>query len=203
MPSSISGPAAAALSSLSPSQVQFIRELPKAELHAHLNGCIPLECLQELVLDSNIAGNTSVDVIRGVEKLKNGVKLDAIHDFFDLFPAIYALTASPDALKRATRAVLSDFLDDEDSGCSYLELRSTPKQNEYMTRLEYCQAVLDEVERYPKHRCSLIVSVDRRMSSQDAQDCIDTAILLKRQGRRVVGVDLCGDPLVSSQTNLE
>lgn len=198
MPSSISGPGAAALSSLSPSQLQFIRELPKAELHAHLNGCIPLECLQELVKDSNIVGNTSAEVLRGLEKLKDGVELDAIHDFFDLFPAIYALTATSDALRRATRAVLSDFLDDEDSGCSYLELRSTPKQNEYMTRLEYCQAVLDEVEKYPKHRCSLIISLDRRMSPRDAQDCVDAAILLRKQGRRVVGVDLCGDPLVSS-----
>ncbi|KAG8985064.1 hypothetical protein FRB90_004956 [Tulasnella sp. 427] len=63
-----------------------------------------------------------------------------------------------------------------------------------MTRKEYLEAVLAEVEMYPADRAALIVSVDRRMSFEDALECVNLAVGLKSEGRRVVGVDLCGDP---------
>ncbi|KAG2085063.1 hypothetical protein BD769DRAFT_1536556 [Suillus cothurnatus] len=46
--SEIAGPAAAALSSLCPDDVIFLQSLPKAELHAHLNGSIPIKTILEL-----------------------------------------------------------------------------------------------------------------------------------------------------------
>lgn len=65
-----------------------------------------------------------------------------------------------------------------------------------MSRLEYIEAVLDEVETYPPEKAALIVSLDRRMSDEVAKECVECAVKLKKAGRRVVGVDLCGDPLV-------
>lgn len=101
--SAISGPAAAALDSLSPTQVAFLDSLPKAELHAHLNGSIPISVLQELATEYLSNGNqltaaaVSNDTVRaGIEKLMAGPVLDEIHDFFHLFPAIYALTSTPE-----------------------------------------------------------------------------------------------------------
>jgi len=44
----IAGPAADALASLTPAQVTFLRSVEKAELHAHLNGSIPIGTLKEL-----------------------------------------------------------------------------------------------------------------------------------------------------------
>ncbi|EDQ98638.1 uncharacterized protein LACBIDRAFT_298374 [Laccaria bicolor S238N-H82] len=44
----IAGPAAAALASLKPDQVTFLQSLEKAELHAHLNGSIPIAVIQQL-----------------------------------------------------------------------------------------------------------------------------------------------------------
>lgn len=151
----------------------------------------------------------------GLQRLAAGVTLTEIGDFFGLFPAIYALTSTPDALRRAARAVLETFLGPPDSaqtsrsnageegevgfgGCAYLELRSTPRETPAMSRREYVVAVLDEVERYSKERAALIVSVDRRMGEEEAGECVDVAQDLKGEGRRVVGVDLCGDPMVSS-----
>ncbi|KAG8908491.1 hypothetical protein FRB99_005849 [Tulasnella sp. 403] len=203
------GPAAAALASLSETQVSFIQNLPKAELHAHLNGSIPITTLQKLAnerprnLQPSLDNDPEeVDIVQaGLDVLRRGVQLTAISDFFGLFPAIYSLTSNPTALRQAAADVLNAFLDPQEIGgvvipaeCAYLELRSTPRQTSQMTRKEYVEAVLDEVEKYPADQAALIVSVDRRMSVQEAHECVDLAIALNEAGRRIVGVDLCGDP---------
>ncbi|KAJ7094731.1 Metallo-dependent hydrolase [Mycena belliarum] len=193
MSSQISGPAATARASLNASQIAFIEALPKAELHAHLNGSIPISELQKMAHELSDA-ETSDAVQAGIAKLKDGVVLDEISEFFNLFPAIYALTSNPARLRRATRAVLAQFLDGLRPQCDYLELRSTPRKTPEMGRMDYVRAVLDEVERYPKERAALIVSLDRRMTADVARECVEIARLLKEEGRRVVGIDLCGDP---------
>ena len=194
----IAGYAAAALESLSPSQVDFLERLPKAELHAHLNGSIPLPVLRQLAAE-HVAAHPGADadaVGAGIARLQAGVSLDAIGDFFGLFPAIYALTSTPAALARAARGVLEHFLDGDRPQAAYLELRSTLRATDAMTRRQYVEAVLDEVERYPAERAALIVSLDRRMSREVAAECVNVALSLRKEGRRVVGVDLCGDPTV-------
>lgn len=196
----IYGPCADALASLTPTQIEFLKSLPKAELHAHLNGCIPLACLQELAkhyTETHDQNTLQSDYLKkAIDRLQHGVELSAIGDFFGLFPAIYTLTSTPKTLAHAARAVLNDFLDGEQKQCTYIELRSTPRKTESMTRLQYVETVLDEVEKYPEDVAALIVSLDRRMSRSDARECVDIAVQLKKAGRRVVGVDLCGDPTV-------
>ncbi|KAF8676871.1 AMP deaminase [Rhizoctonia solani] len=203
---------AQALNSLAPSQILFLESLPKAELHAHLNGSIPISCLEQLAKSYKPQGDIgSIDVNASIQNLANGVHLNQIEDFFKLFPAIYALTSDIHSLGIATRAVLNEFLKPRPSAsgiegapavpqCSYLELRSTPRETAQMTRLEYVQAVLDEVEKFPADRAAFILSVDRRMSRTEADEVVDIAIQMKSEGRRVVGVDLCGSPLASDVT---
>ncbi|KAJ7060550.1 Metallo-dependent hydrolase [Mycena amicta] len=192
--SSLAGPAAAALESLTAAQLAFIQSLAKAELHAHLNGCLPLPILQTMASEYASDAPQAKIVQEGIAKLQTGVILDEIHDFFGLFPAIYALTSNPSNMRRATRAVLAQFLDGPNHWCAYLELRSTPRATDTMTRREYLAAVLDEVERYPVQRAAFIVSLDRRMAAEDLRECVDLACVLRAEGRRVVGIDLCGDP---------
>lgn len=210
MKNTIAGPAAAALKALSPNQLAFIQSLPKAELHAHLNGSIPLDALQHLAKEylshstsSSSNSISNIDITAGVKKFSDGISLDKIDDFFVLFPAIYALTASRAALAYATRAVLSEFLDGKSPQCTYLELRSTPKETEEMTREDYLRTVLDEVEKYPKDRAAFIVSLDRRMSTEVMMECVEAVVKLKREGRRVVGIDLCGDPRAGDVNTFE
>jgi adenosine deaminase len=203
----IAGYAAEALASLTPSQLQFLRRLPKAELHAHLNGCIPISVLEELASkqfpDTATRSLSLPEAVHsGIQRLQQGVVLNEIHDFFGLFPAIYALTFNAEALAIATRAVLSQFLDydnDPESPqpqAAYLELRSTPRETQHMTRTQYLQTILDEVEKYPSERAALLVSLDRRMDPVVAEEIVSIAVRLRKEGRRVVGIDLCGDPLV-------
>ena len=202
---SLSLPASNAIEALTPSQMDFLKALPKAELHAHLNGSIPLSVLQQLAKEyvpSEADSDLSHSVIQsGVEKLQNGIVLKDIHDFFPLFPAIYALTSTKETLARATGAVLAEFLEPGDGEdypqATYLELRSTPRETAAMTRLEYMETVLDEVEKYRPDQAAFIVSLDRRMTKEAASECVEAAVSLKKRGRRVVGFDLCGHPTVS------
>jgi adenosine deaminase len=216
----IAGPAARALGSLSSDQIEFIRSLPKAELHAHLNGSIPLTILQDLAQSysppaADIQNGLSNDaVLAGLDKLRNGVTLEAIGDFFGLFPAIYALTSTPEAIARATRGVLDAFFQVGDGGgepeCTYLELRTTPRSTEAMSREIYLRTVLSVTSSYAKDlpplpesisheparsRIAVIASLDRRMSLEVMEEIVDLAIRLKDEGLGLVGVDLCGDPL--------
>lgn len=194
----VAGPAAEALNSLSPSQIKFLECLPKSELHAHLNGCISVEVLRELAQSHGPEGDQTIK--SKISELASGVTLSKIDDFFTLFSAIYALTSSSKPLAIATADVLSSFLGpvDRPNPLSYLELRTTPRKQPSFdgSRLEYVRTVLSVVELYPATSCALIISVDRRMGEEDIKECVDIAIQLKQQGRRVVGIDLCGDPLV-------
>ncbi|KAH9891156.1 Metallo-dependent hydrolase [Cubamyces lactineus] len=200
----VAGYAADALASLTPAQLEFLQKLPKAELHAHLNGSIPFPVLQQLANDfsSTADGNAAPlsDAVRaGIQRLQDGVVLDELNDFFGLFPAIYAITSTPATLRRAARAVLEFFLAPNEANggypqAAYLELRSTPRETPAMSRRQYIETVLDELEQYPPERAALIVSLDRRMDRTAAAECIECAVSLKKAGRRVVGVDLCGDP---------
>lgn len=209
-------PADAALRALTPSQLSFLERLPKAELHAHLNGSIPLPLLQSLAREYASASTSTTttttsppptdavapaDVLAGVQRLQAGVSFNTVADFFTLFPAIYALTSTPPALKRATRGVLAHFLDapDADLGsaqAAYIELRTTPRATPHMSRRVYLETVLDEIEARAADAAALIVSLDRRMTPDVAREVLDLAVQLRQEGRRVVGVDLCGDPSV-------
>jgi adenosine deaminase len=201
----MSGPSAKALASLNEEQRSFINNLPKAELHAHLNGSIPLPILRQLAKERRHLKerdgdpDVSIDDMleKGIAVFENEVEFNKITDFFGLFPAIYALTSTAEATSRVTSAVLKRFLDSEyGPQCTYIELRTTPRSNGGMTREIYLNAVLDAIEEYPKERAALIVSIDRRMAVADAMECVDLAAKLKDAGRRVVGVDLCGDTSV-------
>jgi len=203
--SAISGLSAAALHSLSPSDVHFLQSLPKAELHAHLNGSIPLQTLVELAQNWPSSTEPHHNIAGAIERLRSGVKLDDVSDFFPLFPAIYALTDTPSALRRVTRDVLDAFLNPPSNpppgftytpapDCSYIELRTTPRATAHMSRYTYLTAVLDEIERFPPDKAAIIVSIDRRMSEAEIAECVEAAIALRAAGRRVVGLDLCGDP---------
>ena len=199
----VSGPARTALRSLDSGEISFLQSLQKAELHAHLHGCIPLSTLQRLASNFSASPDIEVEVAAIITRLQSDIVLSEVSDFFLLFPAIYALIATPAALAEATRDVLEAFLIEQPppmgfdfqpaAECSYLELRSTPRKTPYMSREQYLLTVLQEIRAFPS-RAALIVSLDRRMSESDIEECVDLAIKLHVQGEPVVGVDICGNP---------
>src|SRR5258708_37157998 len=99
-------PIEAALRVLTPSHLSFLERLPKAELHAHLNGSIPLSLLQDLAREYTSSDNTSkpvvaADIHAGVHRLQAGSAVSSIDDCFDLFPALtYGVISTPSSFKR-------------------------------------------------------------------------------------------------------
>lgn len=117
--------------------------------------------------------------------------------FFPIFDSyIYGLIDDEASLRKATAAVLSDFLND---GVVYLELRTTPRAIPAagITKDSYVSIVLDSLNVFQertacKMSVCLILSVDRRNTLTEALHTVDLAILHHTGG--VVGVDLCGNP---------
>ncbi|KAJ3779837.1 hypothetical protein GGU10DRAFT_430402 [Lentinula aff. detonsa] len=211
----IAGASLEALNTLSAEEVAFILGLPKAELHAHLNGCVGMEVLFELADELGEVVEGPGEFVDGLSQIQSSLKrlesfsIDDIGEFFKVFGVIYGLVSTREALGRVTRGVLGGFLgevgeeSESESECMYLELRTTPRRLGRSSLEEYLETVLEEVERYPKEKAGLIVSVDRRMGVATeneseggitVEEVINLAIEMKKQGRRVVGVDVCGDP---------
>ena len=98
-----------------------------------------------------------------------------------------------------TRDVIQEFADDN---VKYLELRTTLKDNSSngMTKRTYLDSVIRGIETAAKNcniTTTLILSIDRSLSLQDAEETLRLAEeYSNREQIPVIGLDLCGDPSV-------
>uniref|UniRef100_A0A2A4JSQ8 Adenosine deaminase domain-containing protein n=1 Tax=Heliothis virescens TaxID=7102 RepID=A0A2A4JSQ8_HELVI len=174
----------------------FFVDLPKVELHAHLNGSLsPATMLQlkRFHADSGIEDKTNafVDEFQiGAGDSRN------LTDCFQVFSIAHSLTSTPDALALATRLTLQEFQDD---GCCYLELRSTPRDTPQMTKLQYIETLVQAIQKSSLHLTMitrLIISMNRRSPLEEAEQIADLAIeYYKKYPDVVVGIELSGDPM--------
>lgn len=185
----------------------FTKALPKAELHAHFSGSISKQCLHDIWTRRRAQGELT-DLDNPLAAIKAGE-----HDFVDVatfFPLfdkyIYSLVDKLPWVTFAFEQVLRDFAED---GVRYLELRTTPRSvddggkdayvrvlNEYLGQRER-----ERPEEAKKMVVYLILSVDRKMTAEQAMAVIDQAIRYRYRPHDpearncyVVGVDLCGNP---------
>ncbi|GAQ87811.1 Adenosine deaminase [Klebsormidium nitens] len=114
----------------------FCKQLPKVELHAHLNGSIRDATIRELADKRGPKGLLAEDAHTLTSKGDR-----SLADCFKLFDVIHQLTTEHDTITRITREVVADFAADS---VVYLELRTTPKHRPEvgMTKQSYVEAVL-------------------------------------------------------------
>uniref|UniRef100_A0A914WTI3 Adenosine deaminase domain-containing protein n=1 Tax=Plectus sambesii TaxID=2011161 RepID=A0A914WTI3_9BILA len=175
----------------------YCKSLPKAELHAHLNGSVSVRAIEKLIeLRKRSEPDYKADD-RVLSTAKAQDKIRTLADAFLMFPLIQALTQTSEAVTLATVEVISEFNDDN---VKYLELRTTPRENTVtsMSKVDYIEAVLAGIatcsERLPII-VRLLLSIDRRQEVADASETVDLAIkFAKSKDARVVGVELSGDP---------
>ena len=115
----------------------FLRhDLPKVELHAHLNGCIPLPLLQQLaaergvVLSSKYFRAPSSHNKNAPQHSHQPPDMYNLHprslqDCFAMFAELPAIVNDLTAVRQITEAALEEFAQHH---VAYLELRSTPKR---------------------------------------------------------------------------
>ncbi|CAD6192154.1 unnamed protein product [Caenorhabditis auriculariae] len=160
--------------------------LPKVELHAHLNGSISLKTIRELLEKQSDRPEEYV--------LQQPVNME---DFFLLFPLIQELTQKPEALRKATHDVIEEFAEDN---VIYLELRTTPKNTPFTNKKQYVEIVLEAIEKSNerlKMLTTLILSIDRKQSVEEAAETVDLAISIDSE--LIVGVELSGDPKIDGR----
>ncbi|KAG0469616.1 hypothetical protein HPP92_016316 [Vanilla planifolia] len=112
--------------------------IPKIELHAHLNGCIRDSTLLELAEVLGERGEIVFDDVKHVIN-KYGRTLTECFQLFDLF---HILATDHETISRITKEAVEDFAAEN---VVYLELRTTPKNNETkgMTKRSYLKAVIN------------------------------------------------------------
>ncbi|CAJ0745436.1 6026_t:CDS:2, partial [Entrophospora sp. SA101] len=166
----------------------FCCNLPKIELHAHINGSISSKTLQDLV-DKKKDKKPHLSNFKIPKK-----RLAIFYDFFEIFKLVYQLIDDEESLEYITKSIILDF---ENDGVKYLELRSTPRKNENngMTKESYVKTIIYTIQKLSttsKIIVRLILSIDRSITLEEAIETVDLAIKYKELG--VVGVDLCGNP---------
>ncbi|XP_065071999.1 adenosine deaminase-like protein [Rhopilema esculentum] len=181
-------------SSVKKDLAKFCEQLPKVELHAHLNGSISKETIKTLIsmkkyhLDDQDITEEMTSILNGEQKTLN--------DCFAIFRIVHNVVDNPEAVYFATKNVIKDFANDN---VKYLELRSTPKSIGNMTKEMYMDAVLQAI-----HECNndseldiitiFLVSIDRRNGTSIAEQTVDLARKYFLKNQYVVGIDLSGDP---------
>ncbi|XP_047519254.1 adenosine deaminase-like protein [Pieris napi] len=169
-------------------------EMPKVELHAHLNGSLSRSTLLELKRFNADNGVTDTsDAFLDEFQIGAGDTRN-LSDCFQVFNIAHRLTRTPGSLALATTLTLKEFQDD---GCCYIELRSTPKETPFMTSRQYIETV-SETLRSNAHlpiKSRLIVSINRNSSIKEAEAISELTISCYKQYPDViVGIELSGDP---------
>lgn len=179
-----------------PAALSFANQLPKVELHAHLNGSIRRSTLQELASRAGL-DDSHAHIVQGDAR--------SLSEMFAVFEVIHKSVRGAQVVRRIAREVLEDF---ESDGVIYAEIRTTPKAHheQALSKEGYIQAVLKGFEDYAQSRavggdgnatiCRLLLSIDRAEGSIPAEETVDLA--LKYRHRGVVGIDLSGNPSVGT-----
>ncbi|ELW48104.1 Adenosine deaminase-like protein [Tupaia chinensis] len=170
----------------------FYTELPKVELHAHLNGSISPNTMKKL-----IAKKPDLKVHDQMTMIDKGKKR-TLEECFQMFQIIHQLTSTPEDILMVTKDVIKEFADD---GVKYLELRSTPRRENItgMTKKTYVESILEGIRQSKEENLDIdvryLIAIDRRGGPSVAKETVKLAeeFFLSTQDT-VLGLDLSGDP---------
>lgn len=169
---------------------KFCNVLPKIELHAHLNGSLTRTTLKNLGCQENIADSYQIN-----HELHEPGK--ALSDCFKLFSIAHKLTNTAESVYYATETVIEDFCNDN---VIYLELRTTPKSVNGMTKEEYIESVVRAIKSNKRAiTVKLLLSINRSQSLQESEESLQVFVEMKGKYPDIIkGIDLSGDPKVGS-----
>lgn len=173
----------------------FCLSLPKIELHAHLNGSLSDKILPLL-------GCPYSDICN-YQKLRNiPIGQRNLENVFKTFAIAHKATSSSQTVYLATLNLIKEFAADN---VIYLELRTTPRNEEGMSAENYIESVIKAIQDSTNRiLVKLILSLNRQHSLEECTNNLN--LILKKQSEYpdiIKGIDLSGNPIHGSFHDLK
>ncbi|CAK6961590.1 adenosine deaminase-like protein isoform X1 [Scomber scombrus] len=178
----------------------FYRELPKVELHAHLNGSVSFQTIEKL-----LKRKPHLNIEHSMTAIGKGQRR-TLDECFQVFKVIHQLVDTEEDILMVAIDVIKEFAAD---GVKYLELRSTPRAEKKtgLTKKGYIETVIKAIQQCKNEGVDIdvrfLVAIDRRNGTEVAMETVELAeeFMLSSHGV-VVGLDLSGDPTVGHGRDL-
>uniref|UniRef100_A0A3Q2QHS6 N6-Methyl-AMP deaminase n=1 Tax=Fundulus heteroclitus TaxID=8078 RepID=A0A3Q2QHS6_FUNHE len=172
----------------------FYKELPKVELHAHLNGSVSVQTVERL-----IQRKPHLNIEHSMTAIGKGQRR-TLDECFEVFKVIHKLVDTEEDILMVAKDVIKEFAADN---VKYLELRSTPREEKdtRLTKKSYVEAVIKAIQQCKNEGVDIdvrfLVAIDRRNGPEVALETVKLAEdFMLSSGDLVVGIDLSGDPTV-------
>ena len=167
-----------------------LRQLPKAELHCHLDGSMRPSTLLELAREQSIKLPRET-----AEELSDFMRVDdaqSLEDYLRRFDVTISVLQNQEALERAAYELAEDAAED---GVRYIEVRNAPILNVVrgLTLVEAVEAPLRGLRRAEKEfniTARFIICGLRQNPPHSSLDLAKLAVEFKNEG--VVAFDLAG-----------
>ncbi|XP_046635221.1 adenosine deaminase-like protein [Daphnia pulicaria] len=182
---------------------EIMNSMPKAELHAHLNGSLSLLTIRKLI---DLKSSHNCEDVHNLESIITKL-CDEKHDktldeCFEVFKIIHQLTDSEKSIYIATVDVIKEFAEEN---VRYLELRTTPRAIDGSLDT-YIDAVIRAIDDCRKEEVPILVklllSIDRSRGVEIAKKIVDLTISLGHARKDVViGLDVSGNMAQSNVTD--
>jgi adenosine deaminase len=175
-----------------PEASEYFRNLPKVELHRHLEGSLRVPTMMEIVRAHDLD-------VKNTGYLRPLVQVEhedpyTFENFLSKFGTLRLFYKSPDIIKRITWEAIEDAAQDN---VRYLELRFTPVALSRAEGFPMAQVVDWVIESVKEASAKfeilvrLIISINRHESTAQAEKVLEIA--LERKDRGIVGIDLAGN----------
>jgi adenosine deaminase len=173
---------------------EFIRKLPKTDLHVHLDGSLRLETVRELAARGVDPGDGPRYSAQEIEQtLVPGRDYGSLAEYLKDFEITLSLMQTPQSLKRIAYELAEDCAAEN---IRYVEVRFSPILHtraglDLPQIVESVIAGLREAEGDFNIRTGVIICGIRNMDPQTSYRLAELAVAYKRRG--VVGFDLAGE----------
>lgn len=176
---------------------EFFEKMPKAEVHLHIDGAIPvgdiLRIKDELGITLPHVPEQTPDAIRNFYLADQNVKLDTpekFDRFLKKFQMVIALMKTPEGIQKVVRAFVRNLAQ---QNYVYAEARFAPQYHtdEGLTLQDVIGNALDalgEARRETGTLVKLIISIGRECSSEESQEIAQATLAFQNDG--VVALDL-------------